>query len=47
MVFSYPIAVFLNTIMITILNFFGETVASSVPIPDSGEKYLISLLLLV
>ena len=26
MVFSYPIAVFLNTIIITILNFFGETV---------------------
>ena len=43
MVFSYPIAVFLNTIVITILNFFGETVASSVPIPDSGKKYLLSL----
>lgn len=43
MLFSYPIAAFLNTIVITILNLFGETVVSSVPIPDSGKKYLLSL----
>lgn len=38
MLFSYPIAVFLNAIVITILNLFGDTVASSVPIPDWGES---------
>lgn len=43
MLFSYPIAVFLNTLVISILNYFGETVASSVPIPDSGKMYLLSL----
>lgn len=43
MIFSYPIAVFLNTIIINILNIFGEPAITSVPIPDSGKKYLLSL----
>lgn len=43
MIFSYPIAVFLNTLVLNILNLFGEPSISTVPIPDTKEKYLLSL----
>jgi len=46
MIFSYPIAVFFNTLIIAILNLFGETVVTTVPMPDSGSKYLLSLLII-
>ncbi|MDR7856480.1 type II CAAX endopeptidase family protein [Tissierella sp.] len=42
-IFSYPIAIFLNTLMLTILSFFGETVPSAVPIPDNPAMYFFAL----
>lgn len=42
-IFSYPIAIFLNTLVITILNFFGETIPSTVPLPESPGLYLLSI----
>lgn len=43
-IFSYPVAVFLNNLMLFILSFFGETIPNVVPLPDSPKLYLISLL---
>lgn len=42
-IFSYPVAIFLNTLMLTILSFFGETVTSSVPIPENLPMYFFGL----
>lgn len=42
-IFSYPVAIFLNTLVITILNFFGETIPSSVPLPESTGLYFLSI----
>lgn len=42
-VFTYPIAVFLNLIVISILQLFGDLVPNAVPIPDTAPMYLISL----
>ncbi len=42
-IFTYPIAVFLNLIVISILTLFGELSQNSVPIPDNLIMYLISL----
>lgn len=45
-IFSYPVAIFLNTLMMTVLSFFGELIPNTVPIPDSLELYIISLLII-
>lgn len=42
-IFSYPIAVFLNLLAISILSLFGTPQQSAVPIPDTPNLYLISL----
>lgn len=42
-IFSYPIAVFANLIMVSILSLFGELSQSSAPIPDTLPLYIISL----
>lgn len=42
-IFSYPIAIFVNTLMLTILSFFGETIPSTVPIPDNLPMYFFGL----
>ncbi len=42
-IFTYPIAVFLNLILLLILGLFGELSTSSAPIPTTGYMYLISL----
>ncbi len=42
-IFSYPVAIFLNTLVIMILNFFGETIPSSVPLPESTGLYFLSI----
>jgi len=41
--FTYPIAVFLNSIVIFILNSIGNVVPSPLPIPDEPKTYLLSL----
>lgn len=42
-IFSYPIAIFVNTLMLTILSFFGETIPSAIPIPDNLPMYFFGL----
>lgn len=42
-IFSYPVAIFLNTLVITILGFFGEITPSTVPIPENPGLYFISI----
>ncbi len=42
-IFSYPVAIFLNTLVLTILSFFGETIPSAVPIPDNPAMYFFAL----
>lgn len=42
-IFSYPIAVFLNGIVIAIVSFFSEQIPNAVPIPDSSAMYFFSL----
>ena len=42
-VFSYPVAIFLNTLMLTILSFFGDLIPSSVPIPENLPMYFFGL----
>lgn len=44
--FSYPVAVFLNNLMLVILNFFGEAVPNAVPIPETPKQYLLSIIVL-
>ncbi len=41
--FSYPIAIFLNLIISTLISFMGDTVGGGVPIPDSPLIYYMSL----
>ena len=43
---SYPIAVFLNSIVLNIINLFGETLGSSVPLPNNSSVYMLSLLII-
>ncbi|CAK7083621.1 type II CAAX prenyl endopeptidase Rce1 family protein [Tissierella carlieri] len=45
-IFSYPVAIFLNTLVITILSFFGEMVPSSVPIPENLGLYFLSIFII-
>ncbi|NLW22684.1 MAG: CPBP family intramembrane metalloprotease [Tissierellia bacterium] len=45
-IFSYPIAVFLNFIGITILSKFTEVVPSSVPIPTTYKEYITSFFII-
>lgn len=42
-IFSYPIAIFLNAIVMTIVSLFSNTMPSSVPIPDNSAMYFVSL----
>ncbi|MCK9444385.1 MAG: CPBP family intramembrane metalloprotease [Tissierellaceae bacterium] len=42
-VFTYPVAVFLNTIVIFVLNSIGNVVPSPLPIPQEPKTYLLSL----
>lgn len=42
-IFTYPIAVFINFIVLTILMSFGEISADAVPIPDNSTLFLFSL----
>lgn len=42
-IFTYPVAVFLNLIVLSILSLFGDLAISSVPIPDTASMYLVSL----
>lgn len=41
--FTYPIAIFFNLIVITVLSFFGELNQTMVPIADSPPLFLFSL----
>lgn len=45
-IFSYPIGVFLNYIMLIILNYFGKVSANAVPIPESGQEMIIGLIVI-
>ncbi|WP_353092552.1 CPBP family intramembrane glutamic endopeptidase [Tissierella praeacuta] len=45
-IFSYPIAIFLNTLVITILSFFGELLPSSVPLPENMRLYFLSIFII-
>lgn len=45
-IFSYPVAVFLNNLMLAFLSLFGEFVPSVVPLPESKKLYLLSLFIL-
>lgn len=45
-VFSYPIAIFLNNLMLVLLSFFGEMVSNQVPIPNTKELYLLSIIVI-
>lgn len=40
---AYPIAVFLNAILLSILSIFGDTIQSGVPLPDSPAMYMLSI----
>lgn len=42
-VFSYPIAIFFNTLMLTILSFFGEMRPNLIPLPDNIPMYFFGL----
>lgn len=42
-IFSYPVAVFLNGIVITIVSFFSDKIPNSVPMPESSGMYFLSL----
>lgn len=42
-IFTYPVAVFLNLIVITILSSFGDIIPNSVPIPKNSLQYLLGL----
>ncbi len=44
--FTYPIAVFLNLIVIFILGMFGELVLSTAPLPSTLAMYIVSLLVI-
>ena len=41
--FTYPVAIFLNLIVLTILSLFGELTQSAAPLPDTLPLYLFSL----
>jgi len=43
-IFSYPIGVFFNYLMLIILNHFGKVSANTVPIPESGQEMIIGLI---
>lgn len=43
MIFAYPIAVFLNMIVMTILNTFSSAVPTTVPLPTSYKEYIVGL----
>lgn len=45
-IFSYPIAVFLNLVVITIVNTFTEAMPNSVPIPKDLGQYIFSLFII-
>ncbi len=45
-IFSYPIAIFFNTLVITILSFFGELIPSSVPLPENMGLYFLSIFII-
>lgn len=42
-IFTYPVAVFFNLIVLTTLSSFGELAQSAAPIPDTPSLYLFSL----
>lgn len=43
---TYPIAVFLNLIVILILGLFGDLAVNTVPIPSTAPMYLLSLFII-
>lgn len=43
-IFSYPIGVFFNYLMLIVLNYFGKVSANPVPIPESGQEMIIGLI---
>ncbi|TCU75822.1 hypothetical protein EV204_103387 [Tissierella praeacuta] len=45
-IFSYSIAIFFNTLVITILSFFGELIPSSVPLPENMGLYFLSIFII-
>ncbi len=45
-IFTYPIAVFFQAILLTIINLFREVTPSSVPMPHDGLQYLISFFII-
>ncbi|WP_313758961.1 CPBP family intramembrane glutamic endopeptidase [Tissierella sp.] len=45
-IFSYPIAIFFNTLVMTILGFFGELIPSSVPLPENMGLYFLSIFII-
>ncbi|HLR20924.1 MAG TPA: type II CAAX endopeptidase family protein [Tissierellaceae bacterium] len=45
-VFTYPIAVFVQTIFINIITSFKDVVPTEVPIPDNGPQYLVSIFII-
>lgn len=46
MIFAYPMAVFLNYIVMLLLNLVSESLPTGVPIPSSWPEYWISLLVI-
>lgn len=43
-VFSYPIGVFFNYLMMIILNLFGKINPNPIPIPENGQEMIIGLI---
>ena len=43
MIFAYPIAVFLNAVVMAIINNFSDTIPTAVPIPTNSLEYLIGM----
>ncbi len=45
-IFSYPIAIFLNTLILTIINFTIDISPTTVPLPETFPSYIKSLLVI-
>ncbi|SCG82627.1 abortive infection protein [Proteiniborus sp. DW1] len=43
-IFSYPIGVFFNYLMLIVLNYFGKVRPNPVPIPENGQEMIIGLI---
>lgn len=44
--FSYPIGIFLNLLMIIVLSAFGKVMTNPVPIPESGGEFIIGIIVI-